>query len=115
MSKRSFAVAVVVTLLVAWSGWHAGGVTVAGLVLFGAYWLSVRIHPRTRHTGWRSCDGTGEHKGTIFGWGHRKCPGCDGGRIVRWGAGHFGSEHARNEYTTRRVARQIARSRGTWR
>lgn len=112
MTKGTFFVVTVATLLVAYAGWHATGAILAALVLFGAYFLSVRIHPRTRHG---RCGGTGEHHGVLLAWGHRKCPGCDGGRMVRWGAGQFGSEAARNEYTIRRQARQTARERHTWR
>lgn len=115
VTKGRFAVTAVVVLITAAAGWHAAGFTVAALFLFGAYVLSVRVHPRTRHTGWRSCNGTGEHRGTVFGWGHRRCPGCDGGRMIRWGAGHFGTGVMRGEYTARREARQSARDNRTWR
>ena len=115
MSKGRFAFVTAAVLLVAWAGWHALGFLLAAVVLGGAYLLSVRVHPRTRHTGFRSCGGTGEHRGAVFGWSHRRCPGCDGGRLVRWGAGQFGSRHARGEYARRREARQTARDGHTWR
>jgi hypothetical protein len=115
MSKGQFAAVAVIALAVAWGAWHVLGLILAALILFGAYWVSLIIHPRTRHTGWRSCNGTGEHRGAIFGWTHRRCARCDGGRMVRWGAGQFGSERARSEYATRREARRTARNNRAWR
>ena len=81
------------------------------LILGGANWVSLIVHPRTRHTGFRSCNGTGEHRGAIFGWGHRRCPRCDGGRMIRQGAGTLGTGPVRDEYARRRQARRTARDR----
>jgi hypothetical protein len=91
------------------------GLILAVLVLFGAYFLSVRIHPRVRHTGWRSCNGSGEKRGSIFTWSFHKCPNCNGGRLVRWGAGHFGPDHIQNEYRRNREARRTAKQDSRWR
>ena len=114
MRKGTFAVVIAVVLAVALFGNHAVGIV--GLGILGAgYWLSVIVHPRTRHTGFRSCNGTGEHRGFIFGWAHRKCPRCDGGRMIRAGAGQFGTAPVRGEYVRRRAARRTARSGRTWR
>ena len=114
MKKGTFAVTIAVVLAVAVFGNHVLGI-LALLILGGAYWVSLIVHPRTRHTGFRGCGGTGEHRGAIFGWVHRKCPGCDGGRMIRLGAGQFGSAPVRGEYARRREARRSARSGGTWR
>lgn len=115
MRKGTFTVAAGIVLLAAWGGWHLLGVILAALALFFAYWVSLIVHPRTRHTGIGGCGGTGEHRGGIFGWGHRRCPGCDGGRMIRLGAGTFGTEPVRDEYRRRRQARRAARDRHAWR
>ncbi|MDQ2814373.1 MAG: hypothetical protein M3Z75_21530 [Actinomycetota bacterium] len=97
---------------VAWVMGNILGLVLATLGLVVIYLVSVRVHPRIRH---RGCGGTGEHRGAVFTWTHRKCPRCTGGRLVRWGAGQWGSEHIRNEYSRTKEARAAARSNGTWR
>ena len=97
---------------VAWVMGNVLGLVLASLGLVVIYLASVRVHPRVRH---RACGGTGEHRGAVFSWTHRKCPRCNGGRLVRWGAGQWGAEHARNEYRRTKEARATARSNGTWR
>lgn len=91
------------------------GLVITAIVLFVVYLISLRVHPRIRHTGWRSCAGTGEHRGAVFTWTHRRCPGCNGGRLIRRGAGIWGAEHIRHEYARTKAARATARSNGTWR
>ncbi len=76
------------------------------------YLLSLRVHPRIRHG---RCGGTGEHRGAVFTWTHRRCGRCNGGRLIRWGAGRWGSEPIRNEYRRTAEARATARRNGTWR
>jgi hypothetical protein len=99
MKKGTFAIIVAVVLAVALFGNHAAGII--GLGILGAgYWLSLKVHPRTRHG---RCGGTGEHRGAI------------GGRMIRAGAGTFGTGPVRDEYTRRRQARRAARDRGAWR
>jgi len=88
------------------------GLILAAIGLLIAYFLSLRVHPRMRHG---SCNGTGEHRGAVFTWVHRKCPGCQGGRIVRWGAGRWGAEHIRTEASRGREARAAAREANRWR
>jgi hypothetical protein len=94
---------------------HAVGLILAVLGLFIAYLVSIRLHPRVRHTGWRSCNGSGEVRGAIFTWTFRKCPNCNSGRLVRWGAGHFGAEHMQTEYRRSLEARRKAKQDGRWR
>jgi hypothetical protein len=113
--KGQFAIVTVIVLVVATAGWHALGFILAAVFIFVAYWISLILHPRTRHTGFRSCNGTGEHRGAIFGWSHRRCPRCDGGRLIRAGAGQLGTEPVRREAASRRQARQAARDRHAWR
>jgi hypothetical protein len=113
--KRHFAVVAAFVLLFGWGAGRVLGLVLAALGLFAAFWLSVILHPRTRHTGFGSCGGTGEHRGVIFGWGHRRCGGCDGGRMIRQGAGMLGTGPVREEYARRRQARRAARDRHAWR
>jgi hypothetical protein len=114
MRKGTFTIVVAVVLAVAVFGNHEAGIF-GLLFLGGAYWVSLIVHPRTRHVGFRSCNGTGEHHGFIFSWSHRRCPRCDGGRMIRAGAGTLGTSPVRDEYTRRRQARRAARNRGVWR
>lgn len=85
---------------------------VAALVLWSAYYISLRVHPRTRH---RRCGGTGEHRGSLFAWGHRRCPGCAGGRSIRYGAVWLGSPAIRSQHRRQAAARRRARENRTWR
>jgi hypothetical protein len=102
-------------LLVGYAGWHLVGLIIAAVGLLIAYLLSLRVHPRMRHTGFRGCGGSGEHRGAIFTWTHRRCPGCQGGRIIRWGAGQFGAGHIQAEASRSKRAREAARDQNRWR
>ena len=115
MTKGQFTLVTGLILLVAWARWHAAGLILGGLGVFAAYYISLRVHPRTRHTGWRGCGGTGEHKGVVFGWGHRKCPGCQSGRLVRRGAGQWGAPRVQQEYRKGKAARKKAKQENRWR
>jgi hypothetical protein len=115
VKKSQFLWLLIGVVVVAWAGWHLLGLVVAGLGLFVSYFLTVRLHPRTRHTGWRGCGGTGEHKGSIFTWRHHRCPGCQGGRLIGWGAGHLGSDHIKAEYARTKAARELAKENNRWR
>ena len=112
MRKPQFPFILVGVLVFSYAAFHLGGLILAGLGLSVAYLTSLWLHPRMRHG---RCNGTGEHRGTIFTWVHRKCPGCQSGRIVRWGAGQFGTGHIRTEYKRGRDARARAKSGHTWR
>jgi hypothetical protein len=83
---------------------------IAGLLTVG-YGVSVAIHPRARCL---RCNGTGEKRGGVFTWTFRRCPHCQGGRIVRRGAGVGGPAHVRNQY--RQIKQQAAstRNRQRW-
>jgi hypothetical protein len=113
--KSSFPWILIGILVVGYAAGHIVGLVLAAAGLFIAYLLSLRIHPRIRHTGWRSCNGSGEHRGAIFTWTFRKCPGCNGGRLIRLGAGHMGAEHIQNEYQKGKRARQQAKDGNVWR
>ena len=95
MSKPQFPWILAGILLFSLLAFHLVGLVLAGLGCGVAYAISLRIHPRMRHG---RCKGSGEVKGSVFTWTHRKCPGkvCQGGRQIRGGAGLWGQEHIRN-------------------
>jgi hypothetical protein len=95
-------------------GWVAGralGVLVASAILFVPYLISLWLHPRTRHS---ACKGTGERRGGIFGWTHRRCPDCQSGRIIRFGAGYMGSPSIRSQAQRNRQAAASTKNRERW-
>jgi hypothetical protein len=112
MRKAHFPWIIAIILVVAVAGWHLIGLILAAAGLFISYLASLRLHPRIRHG---RCGGTGEHRGAIFTWTHRKCGGCNGGRLIRWGAGQWGAGHIQAEYRRTEAARAAARSNSTWR
>ena len=114
VKKSSFPWILVGILVV---GLAAGGVVGLALAGFGcgvAYAISLRSHPRMRHG---RCKGTGEVRGSVFTWTHRKCPGkvCQGGRQIRWGAGLWGAEHIRSERARVVQGKTAAKEGNRWR
>ena len=101
-------------LVVAFAGWHLAGLVLASIGLGTAYFFSLRVHPRMRHG---RCKGTGEVRGAVFTWTHRKCPGkvCQGGRQIRWGAGRWGADHIRAERSRAVQSKTRAREENRWR
>jgi hypothetical protein len=81
-----------------------------GILMLG-YAVSVLIHPRVRCL---HCSGTGELRGSIFPWTFRRCPRCQGGRIIRRGATAIGLPHVRQQAQTQRTARQNTKIRQRW-
>ena len=114
VSKTAVFVTAAAALLLGWANGAVTGV-LASLGLGVVYVASLRFHPRMRHTGLGGCKGTGEHHSPFFPWTHRRCGGCESGRRVRWGAGHFGSEASQGEYDRNRAARAARREQHTWR
>jgi hypothetical protein len=112
VQKRHFPLILVVVLVAAFATAGVVGVTLAALGLAVIYWLSLHAHPRARHG---RCGGSGEHHSWLFPWTHRKCGGCQGGRIIRRGAAIWGAEHIRHEHARGKAARRTAKSGGTWR
>ena len=112
MSKPSFPWILAGILLFSLLAFHLLGLILAVLGTSIAYGISLWIHPRMRHG---RCKGTGEHRGAVFTWVHRKCPGCQGGRIIRYGAGHFGAGHIQSEYAKGKAARAAAKDGNRWR
>ena len=112
MSKARFPWILAGILIIAWAGWHALGLVLAGAGCAVVYLSSLRLHPRTRHG---RCSGTGEHRSPLFPWVFRKCGRCSGGRIIRWGAGRWGSPAVQAERTRTRAALAAARKEHRWR
>ena len=115
VNRNQFPVVLVLILVLSFAIFHVAGLVIAVIGLLVSYILSLRLHPRIRHTGFRGCGGSGEHRGSVFTWVHRKCPGCQGGRMVRWGAGHFGADHIKSEYDRSKRAQAAAREQHKWR
>lgn len=114
MKKPHFPWILAGILFVSFAAFGILGLIVAGIGTGGAYLVSLRIHPRMRHG---KCKGSGEVKGAVFTWTHRKCPGtvCQGGRQIRWGAGHFGAGHIQGEYARAKAAKTRAKENNRWR
>lgn len=103
-------------LLFAYAGWHVEGIALAIVGEATVYLISLRTHPRTRHTGWFSCGGSGEVRSKWwFPWAFHRCSRCQSGRIVRWGAGHWGSPASQLEWERGRMARRAAKDQNRWR
>jgi hypothetical protein len=106
--------AAIVILVIAWAaGVKSGAVATIGVVVI--YLLSLRLHPRVRHTGFRGCGGSGERHGRLFAWTFRKCGRCESGRRIRFGAAHAGAGHIQAEAARTKAARAAAKDNGTWR
>jgi len=112
VKKSSFPWILAGVLVFGYAAGHTLGLILAAAGLGVSYLLSLHLHPRMRHG---RCNGTGERKGAVFTWAHRKCPGCQGGRIIRLGAGHLGAEHIQGEYAKGRRTRKTARKNHAWR
>jgi DnaJ-class molecular chaperone len=68
---------------------------VAGVVVVVGYWLSLHLHPYTRC---EACNGTGAHRGAVFGYAHRPCHKCSGTRRKqRFGAARLDLGEPRRE------------------
>ena len=114
VQKRHFPLILVGILVVGWAAGNIVGLILAALGLGIAYAFSLRWHPRMRHG---KCKGSGEVKGAVFTWTHRKCPGkvCQGGRQIRWGAGLWGPDHVKAERARTIQAKTAAKQGNRWR
>jgi len=94
--KSQFPWIVVIIVVVATAAWHLVGFILAGLFLLVSYIISLRLHPRMRHG---RCKGTGELRGSVFTWTHRRCPSpnCQAGRTVRVGNRLLGSDYIKGQ------------------
>jgi hypothetical protein len=109
-SRRLFPVWFFGLLIVAIGG-HSLALGVAWLVLGAGYLVSLLIHPRARCL---HCKGTGELRGSVFKWAHRRCPDCQGGRIIRRGAAVAGLPHVRQQARTLQRAQRNTTTRQRW-
>jgi len=114
MRKTQFPWILVGILFFSFAAFHLLGLVLASLGCGVAYVISLRLHPRMRHG---RCKGTGEIRGSVFTWSHRKCPGkvCQGGRQIRWGAGLWGAGHIRGERSRAVQSKTAAKDSHTWR
>ena len=114
MRKANFPWILIGILVLGFIVGHALGLILAALGCGVAYLVSLRLHPRMRHG---RCKGSGEVKGSVFTWAHRKCPGtvCQGGRQIRWGARHFGAGHIQGEAARTMQAKTAAKQGNRWR
>jgi hypothetical protein len=112
VNRRSFPFIVLGVLFVSWAAFRLVGLLVAGTVVGGVYWVSLRTHPRIRHG---ACNGSGERRHLLFPWTFHRCQGCSGGRMVRHGARVMGSETVRGEHQATTAARKTARQQHRWR
>ena len=103
--------------LIFWGLWAAaiiggsGALVLIAALLTAGYGVSLVIHPRARCL---RCDGTGEVRGSIYGWTHRRCPHCQGGRIIRLGARVFGLGHVRGQARQNRAHAAATRRHERW-
>jgi hypothetical protein len=116
MGRGRWPGAIIAIELVAFGILHIIGLVLATVGLFVVYLVSCRLNPRVRHmTGFRHCNGRGEVQGWLFPWSFHKCPGCTGGRQIRWGARFFGQPHIQSEHGRNTATRQMAKNRNAWR
>ncbi|HEV2452212.1 MAG TPA: hypothetical protein VGS62_09835 [Streptosporangiaceae bacterium] len=81
------------------------------LAVMAGYVISVLIHPRARCT---RCGGSGELRGSVYSWAFRKCPDCQGGRIIRRGATALGLPHVRQQAAQNRETQKNTKTRQRW-
>ena len=111
VSKQALYGTAVVILLISWAHGAESGI-LATLILGAVYWASVVLSPRDRHG---RCNGTGQLHGRLFRHAFRRCPRCNSGRVIRWGAARWGLPHVRREAEATARARALARTEGRWR
>ena len=100
--------------VVAWASSALWGilVTIAIIIII---LVTVRVHPRVRHTGLGSCHGTGESRNMFFRWRFRRCKRCNSGRLISPLAGRFGTDAIKNEHVRAKQARALAKENKRWR
>lgn len=120
MSRGTTLIVAVVVLFIGWSRGPAGFI-LAVLAEAVVYFVSLRLHPRIRHTGllglgWFTCRGTGERHSHLFRWIYHNCRRCNGsGRVIRLGARHAGADYVRRSSTTAGTQRAERKRTRTWR
>jgi hypothetical protein len=114
VSKRNLWLAALLIGVICWAHGAESGV-IATAILAVIYLASLWLSPRQRHTGFRSCKGSGELHGVLFKHAHRKCPRCNSGRKIRAGAAIAGPAYIRQEAAAAKGARKLAKSEHRWR
>jgi hypothetical protein len=111
MSKSRWLAFTALAVLLVFKAPLAGVIVLAVIIV--SYAVSCRVNPRAFHG---RCNGTGRHNGTWFSWSHRRCGGCQSGRIYRWGAARvFGSDTIKAQAARQDAALKAARRNHTWR
>ena len=106
-NRRTFPFITLGLLVVAIIG-HSVALGVIWLIVMAGYAMSLLFHPRARCT---HCSGTGELRGGIYSWSFRRCPRCQGGRIIRRGATVFGLSHVKAQAQAQKRARENTTTR----
>ena len=110
MKKGTWVIVTALALIVGWFGWRITGFLAAALIIGITYAIICWFSPRTRHTGFGGCNGTGERRSKLFPWAYHRCQGCNGtGRHVRFGARYLGPDHAKTDYQSAKAVRQQRR------
>jgi hypothetical protein len=115
MQRAHFPWVLLIILIVGFAAFGILGLILAAIGLVVAYFFGVRLHPPGPACWTGGCNGRGEHRGAIFTWAFHRCPGCNGGRLVRWGAGHFGPGKIQDEYRRGIEIRRQAKKDKRWR
>jgi hypothetical protein len=121
MSRLVVLAVAAVVLLIGWATHGAVGLVLAILAEAIVYFISLRLHPRIRHTGilglgWFTCRGTGESHSRFFPWIFHRDSRCGGsGRIIRWGARRWGPDYVRRAEVLQVTQRASAKRLHSWR
>jgi hypothetical protein len=121
MSRPVVLAVAAIVLLVGWATHGPVGLVLAILLEATVYFISLRLHPRIRHTGilglgWFTCRGTGEKHSHLFRWIWHRDARCGGsGRIIRWGARRWGTDNIRRAEVLAATQRSNAKRLRTWR
>ena len=115
MTKNQAAGAIVGIELLAWITHHLVGVVLVTIVFILIDLITIRVHPRVRHTGFGSCHGSGESRNFLFPWHFHRYSRCNGGRLISPMAARFGTEEIRNEAALAKEGRKARKEQHRWR
>jgi hypothetical protein len=116
VKKTSWLLLAGIVILLATAGGGFEGFLIAAALLGVPYLVVCALAPRTRHTGWGGCGGSGEARSKLYPWAFHRCKRCGGsGRQVRMGARMVGPEHVKAEHRRQQAGRKARNEQGTWR
>jgi hypothetical protein len=116
VKKGSWLLLTGVILLLAIAGGGFEGFLLAAALLGIPYLAVCVFSPRTRHTGFGACNGSGEARSRLYPWAYHRCRGCGGtGRQVRIGARMVGPEHVKAEHQRQKAAQKARKRDHSWR